>query len=195
MRDANPGQFLRVAFRGLAAGIFGTALMTLVFILLDRAPRGRETIAPSDPERLIYRAGAKAGARSIAYSPEQRGEAATIAHFGYGGAWGALYALASLFLPRGAVIGGTVFGVLVWIVSFVGFLPAIRQLPPPWQDSPRQVAASLASHLAYGIGTSLALTVLAAPGPDAGRSGRALPDGAAAGVNFPASHARTFRPG
>lgn len=153
---------LSVVLRGAAAGILGTGLMTLVFILLDRAVAGEQTIAPSQPERLVGRVAERTGLTAVA-APETRGEAATLAHFSYGALWGGFYALADLFVPVSTLVGGAILGLFVWAISFIGWLPAIRHLPPPWRRPPSKVAAGLISHLAYGLGTAFAYHFLASP--------------------------------
>ena len=59
---------------------------------------------------------------------EHRRQAATVAaHFGYGAATGALYALCE---PRGGTLRDAAYGVLVWTVSYFKIMPALRILRP-----------------------------------------------------------------
>lgn len=159
---------LQVGLRGAASGVLGTGLMTLVFVLLDRLLVGERTIAPSHPERMVGHFARRTGATEVA-KPETRGEVATLAHFGYGALWGAIYGFVHQFLPIPLTLGSLALGLFIWAVGFVGWLPAMRHLPPPWRRSPGKVASGLISHLAYGLGTALAYHLISLPGRDAFR--------------------------
>jgi uncharacterized membrane protein YagU involved in acid resistance len=76
-------------------------------------------------------------------------QTATIAaHFGYGAATGALYALAA---PRGSTLSsGAAYGVLVWVVSYFGIMPGLRILRPAHDHAGRRNALMIAAHLVWG---------------------------------------------
>ena len=64
---------------------------------------------------------------------EQGRRSATLAaHFGYGAATGALYAL---LRPRGIILPGAAYGLLVWTVSYFGIMPGLRILQPAHNSS------------------------------------------------------------
>ena len=73
-------------------------------------------------------------------------------HMGFGGAAGALFALAERrpHPPVPAVPAGILFGGLVWLVSYQGWVPALRIMAPPSRDRPGRPQAMLAAHLVYG---------------------------------------------
>ena len=47
-------------------------------------------------------------------------------------------------------IPGILFGTLVWAVSYAGWVPAARILPPPQDDDPERVATMIGAHVVYG---------------------------------------------
>ena len=42
------------------------------------------------------------------------------------------------------------FGLGVWAVSYLGWIPALGLLPPPYRDNPRRAWTTLTAHLVYG---------------------------------------------
>ena len=73
-------------------------------------------------------------------------------HMAFGGAAGALFALAERQPqpPVPTVPAGILFGAAVWLVSYQGWVPALRIMPPPSRDRHGRPQAMLAAHLVYG---------------------------------------------
>jgi hypothetical protein len=69
------------------------------------------------------------------------------AHFGYGAATGAMYAL---FRPGGGILPGAAYGLLVWTVSYFGIMPGLRILKPAHAHPGRRNALMIAGHLIWG---------------------------------------------
>jgi hypothetical protein len=136
---------------GALAGIVGTAAMTAAMRVLHRRlpPAERYPLPPREiVERLLPDAGGAA-------SPETGRQQATLAaHFGYGAATGALYAVAGG--SRGP-IAGAAYGVAVWAVSYLGHLPALGILEPAARHPLRRNALMIAVHLVWGA--TMAATV------------------------------------
>ncbi len=76
--------------------------------------------------------------------------AAVVAHMGFGAASGAVFG----FLVRGApvvrVAEGVAFGLLVWQVSYRGWIPSAGILPSADVDEPGRRATMLGAHVVYG---------------------------------------------
>jgi putative membrane protein len=109
------------------------------------------------PEQITTRAARVAGLEA---HPEAPGwEWKTFAgHFSYGTAVGALYGL--IRPRRGATVGATIangcaYGLAVWTLSYLGWLPAARILPPATREPARRNAVMIVAHLIWG--TTLAL--------------------------------------
>lgn len=48
------------------------------------------------------------------------------------------------------VVAGTAFGIVVWLVSYVGWIAALRIMPPPTRDDLDRVVPVHAAHWIYG---------------------------------------------
>ncbi len=53
-------------------------------------------------------------------------------------------------MPGGAAGRGMLFGLLVWIVSYLGLLPGLRVLTPATEHPVRRSALMVAAHLVWG---------------------------------------------
>ena len=98
------------------------------------------------PKRLVRRMARRFG---VPARRTGRGTwlAAAAGHLGFGASCGALYAAA---VPRSTPVRGMAFGLGVWAVSYLGWIPALGLLPPPHRDNPRRAWTTLTAHLVYG---------------------------------------------
>ncbi|WP_119679397.1 DUF1440 domain-containing protein [Indioceanicola profundi] len=79
------------------------------------------------------------------------------AHFGFGGFAGAGYPAWRRSWPRaGRAQAGISYGLLVWALSYLGWVPAARLLPPASRHPRRRVLLMLAAHVVWGYVTALA---------------------------------------
>jgi hypothetical protein len=149
---------------GALAGLVGTAAMTAV---MDRAHR--QLPAPERyplPPREIT--GVLVGEES-GREQDATGDLALAAHFGFGAAAGAL--LAGLRVPARPA-PGALAGLVVWAVSYFGWVPLFRILRPAASHPIRRSRLMAAAHLVWGAVTALTLRELRraragmfAPGP------------------------------
>jgi hypothetical protein len=113
--------------------------------------------------RLLDRAGWKSRSR------RSQDLLSALLHLGFGGAGGALFALAERrpHPPLPTVPAGILFGGAVWLVSYQGWVPALRIMAPPSRDRPGRPQAMLAAHLVYGavLGAVVGLYPAACKGP------------------------------
>lgn len=132
------------ALYGALAGIVGTAAMTLGMRLLHRSLPEHERY-PLPPREIIER---------IRPDGPDRPALTQLAHYAYGALTGALYGMARRS-PSPAE--GAAYGVLVWTVSYLGWIPGARILNPATRHPVRRNALMLAVHLIWGGFTALAL--------------------------------------
>lgn len=151
----------RDAIIGAVAGVAATVAMTLAMNALFRRLPAPERY-PLPPRELTERTAASVGLRRRLGEPGLK--AATLAsHFGFGAAAGSLYA--PLLLRRlPPMAGGVGYGLAVWTVSYLGWIPALGLLRPATRHPARRNALILAAHVVWG----------AALGPVADRLSRAL---------------------
>jgi uncharacterized membrane protein YagU involved in acid resistance len=129
---------------GALAGIAATCGMTAAARAMHRRLPTAERY-PLPPREIVESGLPVATKRSL---DEHGRQTATIAaHFGYGAATGALYALLG---PRGSILSGAAYGVLVWVVSYFGIMPGLRILRPAHDHPWRRTALMIAAHLVWG---------------------------------------------
>ncbi|UGY91254.1 hypothetical protein [Streptomyces gobiensis] len=135
---------------GLAAGAAGTAAMTLSSSLEMKFRRRSGSSAPAQAVGKVL-------------GVEPRGETervrfATMAHWGYGTAWGAVRGvLAWLRLPPPAATAAHLG--LVWSTELI-MLPALGVAPPATQWGRSEVAIDAWHHSVYAAATSAAYQLL-----------------------------------
>ena len=135
-RPARRGSVLRGAWAGLMA----TAPMTVVLLVAQRL----RLLDEPPPVRIVHHLLPgldEATTRAVA----------GVAHAGYGAAGGAALALLA---PAGrtrpaAAVG---YGLLVYVLSYQGWVPLMGVLPPAHRDRRSRVLAVVAAHVVYGLG-------------------------------------------
>ena len=135
---------------GALAGVVGTAAMTGAMRALHRrlAPDERYPLPPREiTERVLPES-----------TTEQTLRTSTIAsHFGYGAGMGALYALAT---SRNKTLTGAGYGVLVWAVSYLGWIPSAGILKNAVRHPLRRNLLMSGVHLVWGAAMALTLREL-----------------------------------
>jgi len=136
--DATLKFLFRRAITGAVAGAAGTATMSAVFLVGDRA-----TAANTKPPRLLVD-------RFAPNLPEETADRVAVgAHFLYGIAAGKLYTLA---VPprRLGVLTGIAYGLVVWVLGYEGWMCALAVVPPAHRDRRGRALTILAAHIVYG---------------------------------------------
>jgi hypothetical protein len=159
-----PRSVLRDSAIGLAAGIAGTATMTIAqgaeFVLTDAKPSS----SPADVAAKLKRS---AGRGKLKRS--QRRAANQAMHWLYGTSWGIPYGLVAAGSKVQPEVSGPVFGLLVWGAA-LAHEPALGIADVPWKRSVQSLGSEALFHVVYGIGAGAALRVvrnaLAAPRGD-----------------------------
>lgn len=133
---------------GALAGLIATSPMTtLMLILYLRLPwQERFTIPPWKITTQIEKALGLYRPRG----PLDRLQRVLAAHFGFGAAAGSLYGLLGSINPWPSLPSGVLFGIVVWLSSYMGWLPLLQLYQPPTQESPRREGIMLAAHLVWG---------------------------------------------
>ena len=140
-----------VLARGVAAGIAGTAAMT-VSSTVEARLRGRP--ASTAPARAAQKV---LGIEEFA-SEEAQERFSTAVHWGYGTGWGVARALLGALGLSPAVAAPT-HRAAMW-GGALAMLPALGVTPPPTQWGREEVAIDLFHHLVYEGSTSLAYELL-----------------------------------
>lgn len=140
--------------RGALAGWLATVPMTLAMLVMQRnLPRPeREPLPPETVTRRVL------DAIGLAHLDLENQPGVTLAaHFAYGATAGTVYALVDR-LPGSAVLKGIIYGVSVWVGSYLGWLPAFRLHPSARQESDGRNRLMIVAHLIWGGVTGLLYT-------------------------------------
>jgi len=133
---------------GALAGATATVPMTAFLSAVHRVMPPQEQY-PLPPREIVAELAEESGLRRT-LTPDQEYAAAVLCHYGYGSAAGALYG--ALTPPGGSTPArGAAFGLALWAVSYLGWLPALGILRPATQHPPRRNALMIASHLVWGL--------------------------------------------
>ena len=137
---------LRAAI-GFMSGVVATGPMTAAMIALHRRLPRRERYA-LPPGEIVAKIASETGADAL--PAEARSAGTVLAHYGYGGAAGVLYALVDRRPDVHPVAKGVGFGLLVWLVSYMGLLPGAGILEPASRHPSRRNALMVAAHVVWG---------------------------------------------
>jgi len=141
--EAQPSLETRLLL-GALAGLVGTAAMTAAMRALHRRLPPQQRY-PLPPREIVQEVLPEPAERRMAEGHRQ--SLTMAAHFGYGAATGALYAAAR---PPASPTLGALYGVLVWGVSYLGWIPGARILEPATQHPGRRNGLMIACHLVWG---------------------------------------------
>jgi len=139
---------------GAAAGLVGTALVQGLMAASQKwAPQSLPPIKQDPGEFMVKKAEEQLPDKMREQISEQLEKAAakTLA-FGYGTAFGALYAT-SRPETKSLLLEGSALGLAAWGVGCLGWLPATGLMPAVTKQEPRQIAGPIVSHILFGIVT------------------------------------------
>jgi len=136
--------------RGLAAGLAGTAAMTLSSTIEMKLRAREASSAPADAASAVL------GVKPIDDRSQRRFN--NIVHWGYGTGWGGIRGVLDS-VGLGPVGGSVAHLAAVWGTEQV-VLPATGAAPPATEWGGREVAIDLFHHLVYVTATGLAFAWL-----------------------------------
>lgn len=132
---------------GILCGVAATGPMSAMMVWLhQRLPqRERYSLPPREITTKVFQ---RMGGGAM--QPETRSALTWLAHFGYGGAAGSLYAEARRLWPAHPAVLGPIFGLVVWTVSYLGLLPGLRILTPATRHPVRRSSLMIVAHFVWG---------------------------------------------
>jgi len=137
---------------GGAAGLLATFPMTALMNVQHRyLPIHQRHSLP--PTKITLRLFRRMGGKLI--HPKKKRWATLFAHYGYGAGSGALYPMVAGRLPGPQILKGASFGMLLWALSYIGWLPASGLYATHFDTKERQ-SLMITSHLVWGISLALA---------------------------------------
>jgi putative membrane protein len=133
---------------GALAGFVATVPMTATMLLLHRCLRRRDRYA-LPPHQITGEIAKRSGAKEHVDTPEHVA-ASILSHFAYGAGTGALYGPLADNLPAPPALKGMAFGLAVWAISYLGWLPATGIMNMPVEQSGRRNALMIGAHVVWG---------------------------------------------
>jgi hypothetical protein len=101
------------------------------------------------PERIAVLSLARLGAPPS--NRTTRNLSAVAAHLGFGMGAGSLFGVLHRRLPLPTLPAALGYGLTVWAVSYLGWVPALGFLPSAEDDDRRRVAVMVTAHLVYAL--------------------------------------------
>ena len=148
MNRTEHSPFYRILL-GAIGGVVATGPMTVAMILLHRRLPQRERY-PLPPREITMKLARETGVEGE-LSPAARSSVTLLSHFGYGAAAGAIYGGTSDHFAAPPVARGTVFGLILWIASYLGWLPAAGVLSSATEHPGRRNALMITAHVVWGV--------------------------------------------
>lgn len=147
--------------RGAVAGMCATLPMTVFMQRMFRElPRSEQY--PLPPAEITSVIEQRLGLRKL-LTPEAHRLLTMAAHIGYGGAGGALYGITAEGVSQPAMTKGFAYGLFLWSVSYLGWLPKLNILRSAVDHPFRRNLLMITAHLVWG--SLLALLVALARYP------------------------------
>lgn len=153
---ANPPRrsTLRGAAKGVAAGLAGTAAMTIAqgakFVLTRAEPSDAPATVVDKMKRRLGRGRLKRRHRPAANQAM---------HWLFGASWGVPLGLLDEAVRPRPEVAGPAFGLAVWGAALV-HQPLVGVAEPPWKRSPASLGSEALLHVVYGIGAAAALRTM-----------------------------------
>lgn len=129
---------------GAWAGVMATAAMSL----LMWAGQKSGGVGKLPPRKITEAGLAATGAEDTHVITTKA--ISTVAHFGFGGAAGSLYAIGAQKARVTGILPGVAYGLLVWFVNYKGWIPKLGILPYPEDDRKARARTMFLAHIVYG---------------------------------------------
>jgi len=143
---------------GSLAGLIATVPMTLFMLAVQYLlPQWQQYALP--PERFTDKIAKRIGLRKHMDKPQLL-VASFVSHLGFGVAMGAIYGPLTRIVPLPSVLKGTVFGLVVWLAVYLGWLPAIGMSEAATKQPIQRNTLMIVAHLVWGAGTGGVMTLL-----------------------------------
>jgi putative membrane protein len=135
---------------GGVAGLIATVPKSAMMLGIHRLLPSHEQYA-LPPEQITHEL-ITTMRNSVSSGKHERKALTVPLHFGFGAAAGAVYGVLAAMLPlrEKSLLTGVVFGWLVWLTAYLGFLPAMNVLPPATEHPTRRNTLMIVAHMVWG---------------------------------------------
>lgn len=133
---------------GACAGLIATVPMTIFMLAAQRLlPQWQQYALP--PEKLTDKLAKRVGLRKHMDKPQLL-LASFVSHLGFGAVAGAMYGPLTRIVPLPSVLKGIVFGVVVWLANYLGWLPVVGMAEAATKQPMHRNALMIAAHGVWG---------------------------------------------
>jgi hypothetical protein len=164
-KSRRPEPFVKAFARGLAAGVGGTAAMTMQQLLVSKL-RGEplktpvpKTWADAPAPALAVKKIADATGHGARVTKQEVPTITNLAHWAYGIGLGTVYGIATRRLRPRLPVGAVALGAFAWSLSYAELVP-LGVYKPPWRYPVGELAVDLSYHLMFGIGVAATIAAL-----------------------------------
>lgn len=133
--------------RGALAGGIATVPMTMTMARLFQSLPENQKTEPLPPGQIVSNLEDRAGLDPDRHTHET---VTSVAHFAYGAGCGAIYGLLSAKWSARPLVKGSAFGLGIWAISYLGFLPATGLLPSALRQPKSRNFLMIVAHLIWG---------------------------------------------
>jgi len=138
---------------GACAGLIATVPMTIFMLTAQRLlPHWQQYALP--PEKLTDTFAKRVGLRKHMDKPQLL-IASFVSHLGFGAAAGAIYGPLTRIVPLPSVLKGIVFGLVVWLANYLGWLPVVGMAEAATKQPIHRNALMIAAHGVWGAVTGV----------------------------------------
>ena len=134
---------MRSLLRGAVAGTVATGLMSGLMLGASRLGITGELPPEKIASKLLNRA-------HINRRKGQQDATASLLHVAFGAGAGAAFGVVAPRVPVPSLPLGMAYGLGIWGVSYMGWIPGLGIMPPADRDRPGRQAVMFAAHLIYG---------------------------------------------
>lgn len=143
---------------GSLAGLIATVPMTIFMLAVQSIlPKWQQYALP--PERFTDKFAKRVGLKKHMGKPQLL-VASFVSHLGFGVAMGAIYGPLTRIVPLPSVLKGIVFGIVVWLAVYLGWLPAVGMSEAATKQPIQRNALMIAAHLVWGAVTGVVMNLL-----------------------------------
>jgi uncharacterized membrane protein YagU involved in acid resistance len=134
---------------GALAGCVATLPMTLVMSIIHRQLPPQERY-PQEPSLIMQQIEQTLLPDRDLREPEHMA-LTLVSHFVYGAVAGTLYPPLTRHLPLPSALRGAGYGMAVWALGYMGWLPLTGLLPPETRRPAHRTAMIFTAHLVWGL--------------------------------------------
>lgn len=148
---------LKTMVRGFASGVWGVVAMAGISFTVRRFVEPGIPLGKFHYESVVEAAHDAVTPEDRTLEQTDRIRLGEVAHLGFGGFWGVVFAVLTRGRPIQPWSMGVAAGTVLWLGAFAGYMPRLKLSPALWNMGPYGVFRTWISHVVFAVATLLAL--------------------------------------